>query len=274
MTEGHRNKHMTLRDLKSNFFLRLGIPSDRRVGLNRLRNLIGRLRPRQTKGGLIRIGPDGDGGYLVPDDLEGLTAALSPGVADECRFDLALAERGIPVFMADASVDGPPAQHNLFHFQKKFIEPYESENTTTFAAFSRFVESQSRPGDWLMQMDIEGAEWRVLLNAPDEDLSRCRILLIEFHHLQRLFSASNFEFMASVFERLLKSYDVVHIHPNNASRVATLGDIEIPTVMEFTFLRRDRFAAGHPIGVAVYPHPHDSECVPTRPPLPLPKIWR
>ena len=38
------------------------------------------LKPKASKTPLIRIGGDGDGSYLVPDDLEGITACFSPGV--------------------------------------------------------------------------------------------------------------------------------------------------------------------------------------------------
>jgi hypothetical protein len=265
---------MTWREKKTNVLLRLGIPSERRVDLTLLRELVQSLRPKPTKVGLTRIGRAGDGGYLVPNDLDGLAAVLSPGVSSECGFDLEMARRGVPVFMADASVDGPPLEHDLFHFQKKFIEPYSSANSIDFAGYANYVASHTHTGDWLMQMDIEGAEWRVLLNAPQDDLLRCRIILIEFHNLHRLFSAASFEFMASVFKRLLKTHEVVHIHPNNAGRIVTLGDIQIPSIMEFTFLRRDRFASCPNEELQTYPHRLDSDCVPGRRTIVLPKIWQ
>ena len=35
---------------------------------------------------MIRLGGDGDGGYVVPDDLDGLAACFSPGVSDVADF--------------------------------------------------------------------------------------------------------------------------------------------------------------------------------------------
>jgi hypothetical protein len=83
--------------------------------------LLQALKVTSTTCPLIRIGPEADGGYLVPDDLVGITALVSPGVSSEVGFDHAMAERGIEVYMADLSVDGPPVQHPRFHFQKKFL---------------------------------------------------------------------------------------------------------------------------------------------------------
>ena len=69
--------------------------------------LIAELRPVPCGREPIRLGPPGDGGYLVPDDLAGIGSCFSPGVDRECRFELDCAARGMRVFMADASVAGP-----------------------------------------------------------------------------------------------------------------------------------------------------------------------
>ncbi|MCU0317661.1 MAG: hypothetical protein MUC92_13840 [Fimbriimonadaceae bacterium] len=49
-------------------------------------SLIAKLRPIRGQHELIRLGPDEDGGYLVPDDLEGIVACFSPGVNTVSRF--------------------------------------------------------------------------------------------------------------------------------------------------------------------------------------------
>jgi hypothetical protein len=40
--------------------------------------------------------------------------------------------------------------------------------------------------DLILQMDIEGAEWHVLLNVSRDTLRRFRIIVIELHDLERL----------------------------------------------------------------------------------------
>ena len=72
------------------------------------------LHPQASERPLRRIGGPGDGGYLVPDDLDGIVGCISPGVSTEVGFDLALAEMGIPVFLADASVPAPPSRTRAF----------------------------------------------------------------------------------------------------------------------------------------------------------------
>lgn len=84
--------------------------------------LISRLRP--IKGGfdLLRVGPTGDGGYLVPDDLAGIEACFSPGVGDISGFELDCAGRGMKVFLADHSVAKPSGNHECFTFTKNMWE--------------------------------------------------------------------------------------------------------------------------------------------------------
>ena len=60
------------------------------------------------KTNLIRLGNEGDGGYLIPDDLNGIEACFSPGVADNVNFEKALAERKIPSYLLDKSINKLP----------------------------------------------------------------------------------------------------------------------------------------------------------------------
>jgi hypothetical protein len=62
---------------------------------------------RSRRFGKIRLGRNGDGGYVLLDDFTGVSAALSFGIARECSWDSAMAQRGIDVYQYDHTVDGP-----------------------------------------------------------------------------------------------------------------------------------------------------------------------
>ena len=87
--------------------------------------------PKTTNSPLLRIGDEFDGGYLLPDDLDGIDACFSPGVEQTATFELEMAKRGIKSFMADYSVDGPPFENEFFTFEKKFIGYQENNIFTT-----------------------------------------------------------------------------------------------------------------------------------------------
>jgi hypothetical protein len=99
----------------------LGMHTAPRTPLSSLQELLKALRPLDPGIELVRIGPERDGGYLVPDDLDGIRHAFSPGVSTESGFEAELAARGMRVFLADYSVDGPAASHPLFTFDKRFV---------------------------------------------------------------------------------------------------------------------------------------------------------
>lgn len=233
--------------------------------------LIRRLRPEAVAQPLIRLGaPTSDGGYLVPDDLEGIRFAISPGVAQEVSFDVDLAERGIRVVMLDASVKGPPIDRPEFDFRPLFLDTYESERTTTLQSL---VDDLPGDADLLLEMDIEGAEYRVLHSASSELLRRFRIIVIEFHDLADLASRSRCPDLAAALDKLFDTHRVVHVHPNNHGRTMRLAGHEFSEVLEVTFHRRDRSDSVHGARVPL-PHPLDQDCDPQSAPSPIPAAWR
>ena len=221
---------------------------------------------------LVRIGADSDGGYLVPDDFEGLQVAVSPGVSTEISFDLGMADRGLDVLMADASVAGPPLQNPHFHFVPKFVDVFEDDRNIRLDNLCKMIVLDSGK-DRILQMDIEGAEYRVILDLSDEALKSFRIMVIEFHRLDLMFSSFSWQLIRATFQKLLRYHHVVHIHPNNNVEFDSRQGIDIPRVMEFTFYRRDR-AVVIPDGKLVFPHSLDRDNTIGKPSLVLPACWQ
>jgi Methyltransferase FkbM domain len=228
-----------------------------------------KIRPMTTNIPLIRVGSADDGGYLVPDDFKGLKICFSPGVALQSDFELAMAHRGITSFMADYSVDGPAITNPLFHFEKKFLGPIESETHTTLQSWvNRCAANKS---DFILQMDIEDSEYDVLLATPRETLQKFRIMTIEFHRFRKLFSKSSLKKLNVIFDKLLQDFIVVHNHPNNHARVINYRGLKIPLLTEMTFLRKDR--VGDVTPTLSFPHPLDRPNVKHRSDDPLPECW-
>lgn len=246
-----------------------GLHLGARTGTDELRALVARLRPVHGGSDLVRLGPDGDGGYLVPDDLAGITSAFSPGVSTESGFELDLAARGMQVFLADHSVDGPAAPSPRFVFDKRFVGSFTDDTYITLGDW-KDARLPDDDGDLLLQMDVEGAEYETLLAAPTALVAQFRIIVIEFHYLNELFGRAFFGIASRVFAKLLQTHAVVHIHPNNCCGSVASGGLEIPRIAEFTLHRRDRLQQEEPC--RVFPHPLDRDNT-RRPPLPLPECW-
>jgi hypothetical protein len=131
-------------------------------------------------------------------------------------------------------------------------------------------KTKSKESDLLLQMDIEGFEYQALLNISDTLLKRFRIMVIEFHYLNEFWNPRFFEIAKAVFEKILNSHACVHIHPNNCCGVNKRFGMEIPSVAEFTFYRKDKISSL--VYETKFPNPLDFDNT-NKKSIFLPKIW-
>lgn len=261
---------MSIKTFLQNYFLPKGHILARATPKDQLAPFFRRMHPKAMQGDLIRIGGTKDGGYLIPAELQGIEACFSPGVARTSDFENHMATLGIPSFMADYSVKSPPIKNDMFFFEKKFLG---DTNNNKFMRLEDWV-SRNVPDvdkDLLLQMDIEWSEYPVLLDTPETTLRRFRIMAIEFHTMEMLFSLYSFRFIKQVFDKILRDFTIVHIHPNNCCPIVKMGRFEVPRVMEFTFLRNDYFRPSD--RELAFPHPLDYRNVERLPDIVLPNCW-
>lgn len=236
----------------------------------RVRTLIQSLHPVHGGKPLIRIGSPKDGGYLVPDDLNGIEHCFSPGVACASDLEYECAERGMNVFMADKSVDSPALDHERFHFTKKYIGVTTNDGFMTLDDW--VAASVSDPSSELfLQIDIEGFEYEVFLAASDQLMRRFRVIVAEFHRLDHLWDEPFFKLASRAYEKILQTHSCVHAHPNNGRGTVKTRGIETPLNMEFTFLRKDRIKESS--YATTFPHPLDCDNVENVAPVVLPPCW-
>jgi hypothetical protein len=237
---------------------------------HQIQALLRAMRPVATNRQLIRVGSPADGGYLIPDDLADIRYCFSPGVARSSAFEADLASRGIESFMADYSVNGPAAESPMFHFSKRYLGAFADN---VFITLSDWLLTSVSPedGDLILQMDIEGSEYDVIFQTPEEIWKRFRIVTIEFHDVNAVFQPMGLKLLSLCMNKMLSVFDVVHIHPNNGGGTVRNGTLEIPRMIEVTFLRKDRIATRQ--AVLSFPHPFDQPNFPEIPELELPECW-
>lgn len=245
-------------------------------------NLAGLLAPRPCPFELIRIGGSGDGAYLVPDDLVGIDACFSPGVNNSKDFEDALVRQfGIKCHMCDFSSDPSrfktPLIEGMQTFTKKWLDTNGSSDSISLAEWIG-ENSPFSSKDLILQMDIEGAEYRNLLSADQSTLSRFRIVVIELHGLLALEKSLELsKDIETLLRKLSLTHVCVHVHPNNYSGAFIDPDtgLNIPYTLEATYLRRDRFCDSSSKYIRPQlPHPDDI-CwnVRKNPPLHLNEKW-
>ena len=199
------------------------------------------LRPVTAGWELMRVGNFGDGGYLVPKDLLGVSGCISPGVSEIMDFELQLSkEFNIPSVLYDASIDGPPHGDRHIKFRKLFVGFNHGSN---YLPLSKTLDEfpNAEDASLVLQMDIEGDELLALASLEESDLNKFRIMVVEFHRLQDWKNHTVFEKLVfPLFERLKSKFDIVHIHPNNCDGVFYVGRKIMPRALEITFHHKSR----------------------------------
>ena len=79
-----------LKQLLTEALLKINIFFKRSTDDLELKKFFSMINPVVTDKELIRIGDYSDGGYLIPDDLDGIEVCFSPGVSTEASFELEL----------------------------------------------------------------------------------------------------------------------------------------------------------------------------------------
>jgi hypothetical protein len=251
---------------------------------NDVSRLFGILLPKPSPFRLIRIGGNGDGAYLIPDDLRAIEACFSPGVNNIKTFEDELSLRHhVKAHMCDYSCNESdlktPIISGFQTFQKKWLSPVANDNSITLHDWV-LQSCSSSDSDLLLQMDIEGAEYGILMNLADGLLSRFRILVIEFHHLHRALYDPRvlYEVCLPTLEALSRNFTCVHVHPNNYcphGHPIPNHSACMPEFLEVTFLRNDRFSLSsrNAFFPMMIPHPLDIANVPDNPPMFLEAEW-
>ena len=210
------------------------------AGRDRVRAILRLIEPCDATGfRKVRVGGEGDGGYVMLDDFAGVAAAYSLGIDSDASWDAAVAARGIDVFQYDHTVDGPPEANPRFRFRRCGIA---GKDRAPFRSLPSLMEENGHlagGGDLLLKCDIEAAEWEALAALTPEHLGLFRQIVVEFHGLRDLHVPEFAAIAGPVLAALTAGHRVVHVHGNNCAGYAITAGLPVPTVLELTFARRD-----------------------------------
>jgi hypothetical protein len=253
-------------------FLKLGFILKKPADCENLELFISNFRNSYVSVDLVRIGGNGDGGYLVPNILNKIKYCYSPGVDTTANFESELSKKfSIVSFMADASVSGPPFLDKNFIFIKKFLGSKTEDEFITLSDW--LLETGCNEEKKILQMDIEGGEYDVLTYESSEALSKFSMMVIEFHGLQNIFDKDFLKMLNAIFEKIYKNFSICHVHPNNVSGIASYGGINIPRLIEVTFINKDLLEACQLKSEISLPHKLDMQNSENYKEITMPEIW-
>ena len=246
-----------------NFLLKFRIGIYKGIPHAKILSLIKKLKPHDLGYNLIRIGSKHDGGYLIPNLLSKIDFCISPGVDKTISFEKQLKDKFlIKSFLLDHTVDPEEEFLKEFDFTQKKLGIISTTSEITLEDFyNSKIKNNSENG--ILQIDIEGDEYKVLISTPDQILKKFKVIIVEFHDLDRISNKFNFSIIESLLDKILLNFEVGHIHPNNFSKnISFSKNIIIPEILEVTFLRKDLILKKEKI--KGLPHKLDSKNVPTK----------
>jgi len=203
------------------------------------------LAPNRAEGfHKARFGSAHDGGYVLIDDFDGIAAAFSFGIAQDANWDAAIADRGVPVYQFDHTIEATPISRPDLIFTKARIVAEPAQGGCTI---DELVRRHGSPGQasLILKTDIEGDEWAVLDAASEEALSCFAQIVGEFHHFgSSMWESDGYEQVLRVFKKLTRNFGVVHVHACNVHPLSNVGNVMVPQILELTFANRRRYSLG------------------------------
>jgi len=203
--------------------------------------------PYKTDFPLVRLGGEGDGAYLVPNDLEDIDGAISLGCGQNIQFEQDLYDKtGVTSVIVDSSESFPEnfkdTPHTFLHgWIGEFAPPINQELPIYNLPSVLEKAGKERILNGLLKVDIESSEYSLLLGTNLDMLRQFRIIIVEFHRLNELKTSSIFcRILDEILKKFGKEFVVCHFHPNNAVKFFQVGKTLFPSCVEVTFLRKDR----------------------------------
>jgi hypothetical protein len=135
-------------------------------------------------------------------------------------------------------VDGTVNYNGKHNFLKKNLNCFNNKKNITLENWVNKKIYNNRNNKLLLQMDIEGSEIEVLNNVSDDLLNRFKIIIIEFHHFEQIFTSVGLKIYNDLFDKILKTHNIVHIHPNNSSQTFNFLNNKISALNEITFINK------------------------------------
>ena len=211
----------------------------------------------------IRCGSKCDGGYVLAelDDCK-YDCYISAGISNEESFSRDFINKyGMTEYNSfgfDGTINGYPYSYtNKISFIKKNINHFNDDCNSNL---SHLIDNYS---NIFLKMDIEGGEYPWLLNMDENQLTKFKQIVIEFHGITNNGWGCNLIDKIKCLEKLSNTHYIVHAHGNNYGPVIN----GMPDVIELTYVNKNYFssvpelnATALPIANLDFPnHPHRSD---------------
>jgi hypothetical protein len=186
----------------------------------------------------LRLGTNHDGGYVFGDLNGDYDCYVSAGISDEesfsrdfiTRYNIAKKDS----YGFDGTINDYPYNYTQdIQFIKKNIGSVNNDNHTNLSFLT------DKYSDIFLKMDVEGGEYPWLSQIDENQLSKFKQIVIEFHGISDNSWGCSYANKVKCFEKLSHTHYIIHAHGNNFSYVVN----NIPNVIELTYVNKKCFSS-------------------------------
>jgi hypothetical protein len=164
--------------------------------------------------------------------------AYSFGINRDVAWDRDMASRSFDIFMYDHTINELPESNPRFHFHRQGITG--AIKNPSLQTLEQLVAANGHSANdrMILKLDVEGAEWDVLLNSPSSLLARFSQIVIEMHDLVEAVGGQAFSLVRDALRKISETHQSVHVHANNYTSALILPGIVLPSCIEVSFVSR------------------------------------
>ena len=186
----------------------------------------------------IRLGANGDGGYVFGDNIGEYDCYMSAGVSDEESFSRdfikKFAMNKSQCYAFDGTIEDYPYNYTTdITFVKKNIGSEQTDRKTNLKEYNANFK------DIFLKMDVEGGEYPWLESLSETDLLHYKQIVIEFHGINDDSWGSRYHTKLNCLRKLASTHYLIHAHGNNCAGLQHVLDVVVPSVIELTYIRKD-----------------------------------
>ena len=190
------------------------------------------LKPVDANLKMKRLGPDEDGGYIMPEKvLNECVALFTYGVGNDTRYEVDFYNQyHKPIYVFDHTIGYNPPE--FMNHTREGLGFEENLDCFINHYFQRKID-----GPVYLKVDIEGGEYPYFLNTDIDVIANLTIgLSIEVHWLEKDKDRDDF---IKMIEKLSKRFTLVHTHGNNWGDTFTYDSNDVLNIYELSFINTD-----------------------------------
>jgi len=224
------------------------------------------LVPFKTNLTKYRLGDEKDGSYVICDGIEA-DGLYSYGSNDQIEFENFFYKKfKKECWVYDHTINGITNKPDHIHFFKQGVSDKTTHELDTIDNQVARNGHTDKCQNMFAQIDIEGCEWDIL--TCSNEIKKFSQVLIEYHMWNPGFVFNNFDKILKTLKFMNTHFVCVHIHGNNSQAMAPWLDINLPGILECTYVRKD-LISNKEIDTQKYPTDLDFANNTSRPDMPL-----